>query len=465
MLLSIKKEEWLGQVKNDFFAGLVSSIAILPEVIGFAIIAGVNPLTALFGSSIMMLVISFMGGRPAMVTAAAGSMAMVMVGLIKAHGIEYMLAATVLTGIFQLLLGYAGIHKLMRYISKTVMYGFVNALAIMIFMAQVQQLPGQSVLTFVMVGITILLMYVLPKVTTLVPPALIAIVMMGIVSYVMPGQFQVIGDLGDLSQTSFSLALPNVPFTLETLSIIIGPAIALTMVGLIETLLTLPIVDEMTETTGDSKREVKAQGLANLVTAFFGGPAGCAMIGQAVINVKSGGRTRLSTLVGGLSLLILILVGKDVMLQIPTAVLIGIMITVAIATFNWESLSLIRTFQVTESFIMIMTVAVVVYTHNLAIGIALGVLLSALVFMAKLSSIKITENEETISVSGPLYFASVQSFNRYFSEKESTLKGKQIDFSHMTVLDHSAEEALVEWLRDYHTPDNQLQLIGLPQAK
>ncbi|CAM3366535.1 sulfate permease [Vagococcus fessus] len=461
MLFSIKKEEWLGNVKNDFFAGLVSSIAILPEVIGFAIIAGVNPLTALFGSSIMMLVITFTGGRPAMVTAAAGSMALVMVGLIKSHGIDYMLAATVLTGIFQLILGYAGIHKLMKYISRTVMYGFVNALAIMIFMAQVQQLPGQSALTFVMVGVTILLMYVLPRVTKVLPPALIAIVLMGVVSVTMPGQFQVIGDLGDLSQTSFKFALPHVPLTIETLKIIIGPAVALTMVGLIESLLTLPIIDEMTETKGDAKREVKAQGIANLATAFFGGPAGCAMIGQAVINVKSGGRTRLSTLVGGTSLLILILVGKELMLQIPTAVLIGIMITVAIATFNWESLNLIRSFQVTESFIMIVTVAIVVYTHNLAIGIAIGVLLSAIVFMAKLSTLKFDESEETIRVSGPLFFASTHSLQRYFDDEKVSLDGKTIDFSHMVVLDHSGEEVLKEWLESHDTPARAMTIKGL----
>lgn len=380
MLFSINKNEWLGNEKNDLFAGLVSSIAILPEVIGFAIIAGVNPISALFASAITLFVITFTGGRPAMVSAAAGSMALVIASLIESHGLSYMIAATILTGFIQLFLGYMGIHKLMRFIPQTVMFGFVNALAILIFLAQIRQLPNQTVWSYIMIFTTIVLMYIIPKIIKVVPPALIIILFMTIISFIFKDNLQTVGNLGDMSTISPSIALPAVPFTFQTLLIILPTSLALTMIGLIESLLTVPIVDKMTDSQSDSQREVKAQGLGNIITGFFGGQAGCAMIGQAVINVKSGGRKRLSTFIASISLLLFIFVFKDIMIQIPTAALIGIMITVSIETFEWESLQLIRTFEITESFIMIATVAFIVYTHNLAVGIMLGVLLSGIVY-------------------------------------------------------------------------------------
>ncbi|MDK4412337.1 SulP family inorganic anion transporter [Enterococcus faecalis] len=380
MLFSIKKSEWLGNERNDLFAGLVSSVAILPEVIGFAIIAGVHPLSAVFASAVTLLVITFTGGRPAMVSASAGSMALVLAGLIQAHGLSYMLAATILTGFLQFILGYLGIHKLMRFIPKTVMYGFVNALAILIFMAQVQQLPHQTLWSYGMIICSILLIYLLPKFITIVPPALIVILFMTILSYFLKGHLQTVGDLGEMSQFYPAIRWPNVPVNLETLWIILPSSVALAMVGLIESLLTIPIVDKMTASQSDSQREVKAQGFANIITGFFGGQAGCAMIGQAVINVKSGGRKRLSTLISGITLLLFIFVFKSVMVAIPTAALIGIMMTVAVDTFDWESLQLFRTFEITEIVILLVTVGVIVYTHNLAIGIILGVLLSGLLY-------------------------------------------------------------------------------------
>lgn len=380
MLFSIKKSEWLGNERNDLFAGLVSSVAILPEVIGFAIIAGVHPLSAVFASAVTLLVITFTGGRPAMVSASAGSMALVLAGLIQAHGLSYMLAATILTGFLQFILGYLGIHKLMRFIPKTVMYGFVNALAILIFMAQVQQLPHQTLWSYGMIICSILLIYLLPKFISIVPPALIVILFMTILSYFLKGHLQTVGDLGEMSQFHPAIRWPNVPVNLETLWIILPSSVALAMVGLIESLLTIPIVDKMTTSQSDSQREVKAQGFANIITGFFGGQAGCAMIGQAVINVKSGGRKRLSTLISGITLLLFIFVFKSVMVAIPTAALIGIMMTVAVDTFDWESLQLFRTFEITEIVILLVTVGVIVYTHNLAIGIILGVLLSGLLY-------------------------------------------------------------------------------------
>lgn len=461
MLFSIKKEEWIGNGKNDLFAGLVSSIAVLPEVVGFAIIAGVNPMTALFASATTILIISFTGGRPAMVSAAAGSMALVMAALIKSHGLEYMIAATILTGIMQLVLGYLGIQRLMKFIPKTVMFGFVNALAILIFLAQVQQLPGQSLWTYSMVIITIMLMYGLPKVTKAVPPALIVIIVMTVVALAYPGYLQKIGDMGNMSTIVPTLSFPGVPFTVKTFSIIFPTAVALTMVGLIESLLTIPVVDKMAGSKGDNKREVKSQGLANIVTGLFGGPAGCAMIGQAVVNVKSGGRKRLSTFVAGMALLILIFGLKDIMIQIPTAALIGIMITVSFETFEWESLSLIRSFQVTESLVMLVTIGVVVYTHNLAIGIFVGVLLSAVIFMAKLSTISIVQKDDLFAVKGPLFFASTHSFLHYFETVNYDNEQLTIDFSYSHILDHSGVEALKSFVIDMKNQKRKISIIGL----
>lgn len=380
MILELRKEEWFSNIKNDILGGLVTSVALIPEVIGFAIIAGVNPITALFASVVMAVVTSFTSGRPGMVSAAAGSMALVMVTLIKNHGLEYMLAATILTGVLQLLFGYLGIHKLMKYISQPVMVAFVNALAILIFMAQVQQLAQQNVLTYIMVGLSVILMLGLPKVIKSVPPALIIIVAMTLLTFALPNQLQTVGDLGDMSGGLPGFGLPSVPFNLATLWIILPTAVGLALVGLMESLLTLPIIDDLTETVGDSQQEVKSQGLANVLTGLFGGQAGCAMIGQGVINVKSGGRQRLSTLVAGMTLLFLILFFKDLMIQIPTAALIGIMITVAGMTFDWKSIASLRQTAVLETLLMIVTVSIIVVTHNLAIGVIIGAILS-LVFI------------------------------------------------------------------------------------
>lgn len=447
MYISLKRDEWLGNSRNDLFAGLVSSIAVLPEVVGFAIVAGVNPVTALLASTIMLLVITFFGGRPAMVTAAAGSMALVVAPLIQQYGIEYMIASTLLTGIFQLVLGFLGVHRLMRFIPKTVMLGFVNALAILIFMSQVTQLPGQTIKSYIMVAITVLMMFILPKFIKVLPPALIAIVIMTVYSYISPTGFQTIGDLGDLASTSLSFSLPSVPLSIETLKIITPTAAALTMVGLVETLLTIPIVDKMAGGTGDSQQEVKAQGLANILTGFVGGAAGCAMIGQAVINCKSGGRKRLSTLVSALSLLLLLFVFRDVMLQIPTAVLIGIMMVVAYDTFDWGSLSLFHPKYIAEAFILIVTTAAIVVTSNLAVGIIIGVILSAILLVIEISHIKVELENHTYYVKSPVFFASTTSFLHYFQNiAEHTPKGEKvtIDFSESVVVGLSASEALEE---------------------
>lgn len=454
MLFSIKKEEWLGNIKNDFFGGLVTAVALIPEVIGFAIIAGVNPIAALFASVTTAIVTSITGGRPAMTSAAAGSMALVMVVLIKNHGLEYMIAATILTGLLQLLFGYIGIHKLMKFISKPVMMGFVNALAVLIFISQVQQLGHVNKMTLLIVGATIAMMYVIPRFSRVMPPALIIIVVMTLLALLPQLSLQKVGDLGDMTGAIGLLHLPAIPFTLETLLIILPTALALSLVGIMESLLTLPLIDNMTKTTGDSRREVKSQGLANIVTGFFGGQAGCAMIGQAVINVKSGGRQRLSTLIAGLTLLVLIVFLKDVMVQIPTAALIGIMMVVALETFNWDSLRSIKRIPIADTMIMLVTVSLVVYTHNLAIGILIGVVLSMIVFIAKLATLTIERDANVITVKGVLFFASAQSLVNYF-EKMPLTANLILDVSGLTIRDDTAREALA-------TVINQYQAAGLP---
>ncbi len=370
------QQQWLGNVKKDIFGGLVTSVTLIPEVIGFAIIAGIHPMLALFASVISLLVTSFAGGRPAMVTAAAGSMAVVMAPLIKDHGIPYMVAATLLTGVIQILLGFAGVHKLMRFVSPCVLAGFVNGLAIIIFMSQAGQLPGLPVLELAIVAGTVFLMVVLPRLIKSVPPALICIVIGTLLSALSGLDLKTVGHLGDMSGSLPLPQLPAVPFNWTTFYIIAPVAVALSVVGLAETLVTLPLIDDLTDSQGDQPREVKGQGLANLVSGVFGCQAGCAMIGQAVMNVKSGGRKRFSTLTAGLVLLLMIVALKDVVLNhIPTAALIGIMIIVAFETFNWQSVRKIKGGPVTESITMVVTTAVTAITSNLAIGIVVGIAL------------------------------------------------------------------------------------------
>lgn len=437
----LTKKDWIGDWKSNLFAGLVSAVAILPEVIGFSILAGVHPFTSLFASAITLLVITLTGGRPAMVSAAAGSMALVMAPLIKEHGLNYMIAATLLTGVLQLILGYLNVHRLIQYIPKTVMYGFVNALAILIFMSQIQQLPGRNLTTYLMVGATVILMFLIPKLTRAVPPALILIILMTIISLAFKGSLQLVGDLGDMSAITPSLSFPNVPITWQTLGIILPSAIALTLVGLTESLLTIPIVDKMTDSPSSPKQEVKAQGLANLLVGLFGGPAGCAMIGQAVINVKSGGRSRLSTFVGGITLLVFLFVLKNLMIEIPTAALIGIMIVVAYDTFDFESLNLLTEKRWAELSILVMTIAIIVNTHNLALGMILGVVLSVVAYKLKLQTLKFIVKDGVHTIKGPLFFASRHDLTNYVAQLPLATS-TTIDLSQLRILDEASSKTV-----------------------
>ena len=324
-------------MKGDVLAGIVVALALIPEAIAFSIIAGVDPMVGLYASFTMAVVIAFAGGRPGMISAATGAMALLMVPLVRDYGLEYLFAATLLTGIIQIFFGVFKVAKLMKFIPRAVMIGFVNALAILIFMAQVPHFIGISGMTYVFVALTLLIVYVVPRYFKAIPAPLIAIVLLSVVAIFGGVELRTVGDLGTITQSLPAFLIPNVPFTLETLAIIFPYAISLAIVGLLESLLTASIVDDMTGTESNKNREARGQGIANIVTGFFGGMAGCAMIGQSGINVKSGGRGRLSTLVAGVFLMFLIVVLGDLVVQIPMPVLVGIMIMVSIGTFDWTS--------------------------------------------------------------------------------------------------------------------------------
>ena len=378
---------WLGNIKNDLLAGMVVALALIPEAIAFSIIAGVDPKVGLYASFCISVVIAFVGGRSGMISAATGAMALAMVMLVKEHGLEYLLAATILTGILQIIAGTFKLGSLMRFVSKSVVTGFVNALAILIFLAQLPEFEGAGVTMYGMVALGLAIIYILPRFTKAVPSPLICIVALTALSMFMGLDLRTVGDMGKLPDTLPMFLLPDIPLNLETLLIILPYALTLTAIGLLESLMTATIVDDLTDTPSDKNRECKGQGIANVVSGFFGGMAGCAMIGQSVINIKSGGRGRLSTLFAGLFLLFLILVLGDWVSQIPMAALVAVMIMVAIGTFSWSSIKNLKTHPKSSSLVMVVTVAVVVITHDLAIGVFVGVLMSALFFARKVAQL------------------------------------------------------------------------------
>ncbi|MBD8070036.1 SulP family inorganic anion transporter [Bacillus sp. PS06] len=458
------KRDWFSNIKGDILAGIVVALALIPEAIAFSIIAGVDPMIGLYASFTMAVVISFTGGRPGMISAATGAMALLMGPLVRNYGIEYLFAATVLTGIIQILFGVFKVAKVMKFIPRAVMIGFVNALAILIFMAQVPHFIGISNMTYVFVAITLLIVYLVPRFFKAIPAPLIAIVFLTIIAIFSDFELRTVGDLGSITQTLPSLLIPNVPFTFETLAIIFPFSFALAIVGLLESLLTASIVDDMTGTGSNKNQEARGQGVANIVTGFFGGMAGCAMIGQSVINVKSGGRGRLSTFVAGTFLIFLIIVLGELVVQIPMPVLVGIMIMVSIGTFDWGSFSYLRKAPITDSIVLVATVGIVVVTHDLSKGVIAGVILSAIFFVAKISTIKIRKREESdqmiFDVEGQLFFASVDGFVDAF---DFTVKNQQviIDFSTSHVWDDSAVGAIDKVVLKFRENDNQVTVKNL----
>lgn len=458
------KRNWFFNVKGDVLAGIVVALALIPEAIAFSIIAGVDPMVGLYASFCIAVIIAFVGGRPGMISAATGAMALLMVPLVKEHGLNYLLAATILTGVIQLLFGILKIAKLMKFIPRAVMIGFVNALAILIFMAQIPNFWGISGMTYVFVAITLVIIYVVPLFFKAIPAPLIAIIVLTAVAIFSGLDLRTVGDLGIIKQSLPSFFIPDVPFTFETLKIIFPYSIALAIVGLLESLLTSSIVDDMTGTESNKNKEARGQGIANMINGFFGGMAGCAMIGQSVINVKSGGRGRLSTLVAGVFLMFLILVLGDLVVQIPMPVLVGIMIMVSIGTFDWSSFTYLRKAPKTDAAVMLVTVIIVVATHDLSKGVIAGVILSAIFFVSKISNIEVHKRQDqantVFEVEGQLFFASVDGFVDAF---DFTVSDSDIvvDFSSAHIWDDSAVGAIDKIVIKYRENNNKVTIKGL----
>lgn len=460
--------EWFSNVRADLLAGVVVALALIPEAIAFSIIAGVDPKVGLYASFCIAVVTAFFGGRPGMISAATGAMALLMVTLVKDHGLQYLLVATLLTGVIQIIAGIARIGDVMRFVSKSVMTGFVNALAILIFMAQLPEFKGAGLAMYAMVAGALGIIYLLPRLTKAVPSPLVAIIVMTILAIVFKLDVRRVGDLGALPDSLPIFLWPQVSWTLETLWIVLPYSVGLAAVGLLESWMTAQIVDEMTDTPSDKNRESKGQGIANVVSGLFGGMAGCAMIGQSVINVKSGGRGRLSTLASGIILLIMIVAMAPWVRQIPMPALVAVMIMVSIGTFSWASFKNMKLHPRTSSIVMLATTLTVVFTHNLAIGVGVGVLLSALFFARKVGQVLrvrgVLEGEcRTYTVTGQLFFASANAFVGEFDFKE-VLSKVIIDVTHAHFWDLTAVSALDKVVLKFRREGTEVEILGLNEA-
>lgn len=471
-------DEWLSNPKADLLSGLVVALALIPEAISFSIIAGVDPKVGLYASFSIAIIISLSGGRSGMISAATGAMALVLVPLVEEHGVTYLFAATILAGFVQVGLGYLGVGELMRFVPRSVMIGFVNALAILIFLAQVPHIllsdavdgASQLPLNLIFIAIGLAIIYGLPRITSVIPSPLVAIVVLAAAAMIMKLDLPTVGDMGELPSSLPGLSLPDVPFTLETLRIILPFSITLALVGLLESLLTAQLLDDLTDTHSDKNRESRGQGIANVLTGFLGGMAGCAMIGQSMINHRSGGRTRLSTLASGIFLLVLILALGDLVAQIPMAALVAVMIMVSIGTFNWNSVKrlTLQSTPVVETIVMAATVAIVVFTHNLAYGVGAGVVLSAVFFarhvahIVKVTSVVDPDNVERLyAVSGELFFASTNDLVGAFDYDAVEAERVEIDLSNARIWDTSAVAALDAVVAKFASRGVQAELVGL----
>jgi SulP family sulfate permease len=463
-------QSWFSNVRGDLLAGAVVALALIPEAIAFSIIAGVDPKVGLYASFVIAVTTAFVGGRPGMISAATGAMALLMITLVKDHGVEYLFAAAVVTGIVQILFGILKLGRKMRFVPRAVMVGFVNALAILIFMAQLPQFVGVGWAMYAMVGAGLAIIYLFPRLTTTVPSPLVAIVVLTLVSLMSGGALSRVGDMGSLPTALPGFGFPQVPLTLQTLLIVLPVSLTLAMVGLIESLLTATIVDEMTDTSSDKNREAKGQGVANIAAGFFGGMAGCAMIGQSVINVRSGGRTRLSTLAAGVFLLGFILVLSDWLVLIPMGALVAVMFMVAIGTMDWSSLRTLHSVPRGETAVMLLTVGTVVWTHDLAMGVFAGVILSALLFAWKVADVAFMEDVlsgdgrvRTYAVSGNLFFVTVDGFLAHFDFQED-VDAVVLDLSRAHVWDHSAVAAIDKAVLRFRRRDVSIEIVGLNDA-
>ena len=472
-MLHSLKQTWLSNIRGDILAGLVVALALIPEAIAFSIIAGVDPKVGLYASFCIAVVIAFVGGRPGMISAATGAMALLMVTLVKNHGLEYMLAATLLCGVLQIVAGYLKLGSLMRFVSRSVVTGFVNALAILIFMAQLPELTNVTWHVYAMtaagLGIIYLFPYV-PKIGKLIPSPLVCIIVLTAVAMSVGLDIRTVGDMGQLPDTLPIFLWPDVPLTFETLAIIFPYSAALAVVGLLESMMTATIVDDLTDTPSDKNRECKGQGVANIASGLIGGMAGCAMIGQSIINVKSGGRSRLSSLAAGVFLLLMVVFLGDWLKQIPMAALVAVMIMVSIGTFSWDSLRNLKKHPLSTNIVMVVTVVVVVATHNLAFGVLAGVLLAAMFFankvghyMAISSSLDEAGEHRSYNVTGQVFFSSADKFVAAFDFKEA-LNKVTIDLNRAHFWDITAVAALDKVVIKFRREGTEVEVLGLNEA-
>ena len=470
--LDAYKNQWFGNVRGDLIAGLVVALALIPEAIAFSIIAGVDPKIGLYASFSIAVLIAFTGGRPGMISAATAATAVLMVTLVRDYGLEYLLAATVLAGLIQIAAGLLKLGFVMRYVSKSVMTGFVNALAILIFMAQLPELDPRSVtwLTYVLVAAGLAIIYLFPLITKAIPSPLVTIIVLTAVALFFGLDVRTVGDMGELPDTLPVFLIPDIPLTFETLMIILPYSVAVAIVGLLERLMTQNIVDDLTDTKSNRNQECIGQGISNTATGFIGGMAGCAMIGQSIINVKSGGRGRLSCFSAGVFLLFMVVVMGDLVSQIPMPALVAIMIMVSIGTFSWSSVKAPRTHPRSSSIVMIATVVTVVYTHNLAIGVLVGVLLSGIFFAGKIAQLfKVTTgispdgSHRTYVVEGQMFYGSVEDFMNAFDFKEA-LEKVTIDVSRAHIWDISSVQALDMVILKFRRDGAEVEIIGMNEA-
>ncbi len=466
------RTEWFtsaAEARRDVLAGIVVALALIPEAIGFSIISGVDPRVGLYASVAIAIVISILGGRPGMISAATAAVAVVVTPLVRDHGVAYLFAATILMGLIQMVAGLLRLDLLMQFVSRSVITGFVNALAILIFMAQLPQFVGVTWHTYAMVAGGLAIIYLVPRVTRAVPSPLVAILVLAAISIALGLPVRTVGDMGKLPEGLPSFALPDVPLTWETLRIILPYSLTMAAVGLLESLLTAQIVDDMTDTDSDKRRECMGQGGANIAAALVGGMGGCAMIGQSVINVTSGGRKRLSTFTAGTFLLFLLAVLGPIVGRIPMPALVAVMVMVSIGTFSWNSLLNLRRHPPTSSAVMLVTVAVVVATHNLAGGVLAGVLLSGIFFAGKVRRMFSVEREAgidgtaTYRVQGEIFFASVDRFTRAF-QAEDTAARVVIDVSAAHFWDISGVGALDKIVARLRRDGREVEVIGYNRA-
>ena len=470
MLLSSSRRDWFGNTRADILAGLVVALALIPEAIAFSIIAGVDPKVGLYASFCIAVITAICGGRPGMISAATAAMALLMVTLVREHGLQYLLAATLLTGVIQIVAGYLRLGELMRFVSTSVVTGFVNALAILIFAAQLPELVDAPLAVYLMTAAGLAIIYLFPYINKVIPSPLVTIFVLTLVAVFLDLDIRTVGDLGELPDTLPVFLWPDVPLNLETLKIILPYSIPLAMVGLLESLMTATIVDDLTDTPSDKNRECKAQGVANIGSGLIGGMAGCAMIGQSVINVKSGGRGRLSSMVAGVVLLILVVFLNDWVSLIPMAALVSVMIMVSIGTFRWSSITNLKELPLSSNLVMLTTVAVVVFTHNLALGVFIGVLLAALFFANKVSHIMYVASEydeesdtRTYKVVGQVFFASSEKFLAGFDFKEA-VENINIDLNSAHFWDITAVSALDKAVIKFRREGATVEVRGLNAA-